>query len=510
MFLRIFVVLFFCTLSVGQCQHWLGYSSSNYAGTNGLFLNPAAVVDSRFKLYVNLAGNDFFAVNNYIAYNAPYSILGLMTNTVSNKYRNERGLIIWKDAYYQENLNGKPKHLHAGGDVRGPSLMYSFKNRKYAIGLTTRGRYQLDMTNVSEEIARVIRYGTDPPELQNVPYKNQSATLTNNGFLELGLTFGAVLKDEDEDFWKVGITAKRLIGMTNTHASMFETDYTIVPVPNAPEREVIKAQRLNGYYGYTTDDALNFKPTPSWLFGNSPAGSGWGLDLGVVYEYRPDIQDFKINTGKAGQRISDPNKNKYKFKVSAAITDIGAIRYKNPSTVRQMDVSRQDVTFSYASFDQQNSINKALGALNYTLSIRADESFRAFTVGLPTAFNVSFDYLYKKNWYINTRWVQRLGGYDNINVKAQSVLAITPRYERKWLEVAIPVSVFDNYSNFAVGLGLRIGPLVLGSDNLGGLLSIGQTRGLDFYFNLYAPLFHAKPKDPNKCWYQPYEKRKTK
>ena len=217
-----------------------------------------------------------------------------------------------------------------------------------------------------------------------------------------------------------------------------------------------------------------------------------------------------MNTGKAGQRIADPNQNKYKFRVAIAITDIGSIKYKNPSTVKQMDTNRENITFSYASFDQQNSISKALGALNYTLSIQADESFRPFTIGLPTAFNVSFDYLYKKNWYINSRWVQRLGSYDGINIKAQSVLAVTPRYERKWFEVAVPVSVFDNYSNFAVGLGLRAGPLVLGSDNLGGLLSIGKTRGLDFYFNFYAPIFHAKPKNPNKCWYQPYEKRKKK
>jgi Family of unknown function (DUF5723) len=510
MFLRIFVFVFFCTASIGQCQHWLGYSSSNFAGTNSLFLNPAAVVDSRFKLYVNLAGNDFFTVNNYITYNAPYSILGLLTNTVSNKYRSERGLIIWKDSYYAETLNGKPKHLHAGGDVRGPSLMYSFKNRKYAIGLTTRGRYQLDMTNVSEETARVIRYGTDPIELQNVPFKNQSAMLTNNGFLEMGLTFGAVLKDDDEDFWKVGISVKRLVGLTNTHASLFDTDYTIVPVPNVPDREIIEAERLNGYYGYTTDEGLNFKPTPSWLFGSAPAGSGWGFDLGVVYEYRPDIHGFMMNMGKPGRRASDPNQNKYKYRISAAITDIGVIQYKNSDLVRQIDVNRENITFSYASFDAQNTISKATKALNYTLSVRAYENQKAFTIGLPTAFNVSFDYLLKKNWYVNTRVVQRLGSYDNINVKAQSVLAVTPRYERKWFEVAVPVSIFDNYSNFAVGLGARLGPLVVGSDNLGGLLSIGKPRGLDFYFNLYLPIFHAKPQNPNKCFYPPYEKVKKK
>lgn len=487
-------------------QHWLGLSSSNYAGTNALYLNPAHAADSRHKLYINLIGNDFFLINNYLRFDAPYSFLGLITNTVPKKYRSERGLIIWRESYYAERLNGKPKHLHTGGDLRGPSFLYSFNNNRFAIGLTSRGRYYLNMTNVSEETARVIRFGTDLEELQKKPFNNQTATLTTNGFIELGATFGAVIADYDEHFLKVGTSIKRLVGVYNVHADMKNTNYEILVESLTPNREFILAPRVQATYGYTTEEAFsNISPSPSFLFGNKSAGGGWGLDIGVVYEYRPDFHKFK--RGKpTGGREPDPNKNKYKFRISAAINDIGAIRYKNLNYVRQLDIDQSNVTFSYRDFSNLQGSNSAITAVNRALNVRPADNPRAFTIGLPTAANVSFDYHHKGNWYINGLVIQSLRGSNNIDIKTQSLLAVTPRYETRWFEVATPVALIDNYRVFTVGLAARIGPLILGTDHLGGMLDIGKPQGLDFYFGLYAPFFHRKPKDPNKCWYQPYEK----
>jgi Family of unknown function (DUF5723) len=510
MIYRCFVaLLFYFGLPLGlYAQHWLGLSSSNYAGTNALYLNPAHAADSRFKTYVNVVGNDFFVINNYLSYTAPYSFLGLITNTVSDKYRSERGLIVWKDSYYAEKLNGKLKSLHMGGDVRGPSVQYAFNQNRMAIALTTRGRYLGSLTNVTEPLARLIRYGTDLKELQNVPFTDQRGTFNTNGYAELGATFGAVLADNEEDFWKVGITVKRLIGLYNSHVQIQQADYQVLVESNNPEREFIFAKPLQATYGYTTEDAYrNFRPTPQWLFGNQSAGGGWGVDVGVVYEYRPDAHKFK-QTMPRGGRQSDPNKNKYKYRISAAITDLGAIRYRNPNYVRQVDINRDvlsPVTFSNVFYDKAGLFGAA-DATNRTLNIIATDYARAFTIGLPTSANVSFDYYHTKNWYINAIWVQGLRGSRAFDIKPQSVLAVTPRYETRWIEVATPVALLNNYQNFTIGLAARVGPVVVGTDHLGGLINIGDPRGLDFYFALYAPFFHRKPDDPNKCWVQPYEK----
>lgn len=489
-----------------QAQHWLGLSSSNYAGTNALFLNPAHAADSRHKLYVNLVGNDFFLINNYLRYDAPYSFLSLITNSVSKKYRSERGLIIWRDTYYAERLNGQPKHFHMGGDLRGPSFLYSFKNNRFAVALTSRGRYLLNMTNVSEETARVIRYGTDLVELQNKRYANQTAKLSTNGYIELGATLGAVLMDYDEDFLKIGVTVKRAVGVYNVHAGLENSTYRILVESLNREREFILSTQLQGKYGYTTDEAFNnISPSPGFLFGKQSAGAGWGFDIGAVYEYRPDFGKFR-RTAPRGGKEPDPNKNKYKFRISAALNDVGAIRYKNLNYVREIDVNRPSANFNYRFFDKANTGSKAVGAVNNSLQINPELNARAFTVGLPTSANVSFDYHHKGNLYVNALLVQGLRGGNNLDIKPQSVLAVTPRYETRWIEVAMPLSLIDNYRVFAVGVAARVGPVIIGTDHLGGLIDIGKPQGLDFYFGLYAPFFHRKPKDPNKCWYMPYER----
>jgi hypothetical protein len=314
--------------------------------------------------------------------------------------------------------------------------------------------------------------------------------------------------DNDEDFLKIGVTVKRAVGVYNVHANLENSTYRILIDNLNREREYISAPLLQAKYGYTTDDAFtNISPSPGFLFGKQSAGAGWGFDIGVVYEYRPDFGKFQRNAPRGGKE-PDPNRNKYKFRISAALTDVGAIHYKNLNYVREIDVNKTTTQqFSERYFDKANTSSKALNALNLSLQVNPDQNARAFTVGLPTAANVSFDYHHTKNWYVNALLVQSLRGNNNLDIKPQSVLAVTPRYETRWIEVAMPLSMIDNYRVFAVGLAARLGPVIIGTDHLGGIIDIGRPQGLDFYFGLYAPFFHRKPKDPNKCWYMPYEKR---
>jgi hypothetical protein len=88
---------------ISQAQQWLGIANSNYAGTNAIYVNPANVTDSRYKFYLNIAANDAFATNSYFGWNAPYSYLSMFTNSVSDTYRNAKGVIVYKDEYLTPN-----------------------------------------------------------------------------------------------------------------------------------------------------------------------------------------------------------------------------------------------------------------------------------------------------------------------------------------------------------------------------------------------------------------------
>ena len=107
------------------------------------------------------------------------------------------------------------------------------------------------------------------------------------------------------------------------------------------------------------------------------------------------------------------------------------------------------------------------------------------TYKLPTTVNVSFDYNIDGNLYIGA-----MGGYAlNKGKKAggkthkNNYLLVTPRYEGKIFGAYLPVG-FNELSGFNAGIGLRMGPLTLGSGSILSTLMKGETKSANFYLSL--------------------------
>src|SRR5690606_10344900 len=129
-------------------------------------------------------------------------------------------------------------------------------------------------------------------------------------------------------------------------------------------------------------------------------GSGFGVDLGLTYEYRPDADKHKLNSG--GNEIEDREKNKYKFRVSGSLLDIGSVKYKGDKgqvnaykikTFNQIEWGSLDTLASYLE-DYESSPNRsglvtADSAIGYVFGF--DEQLHEFKTNLPTAININFD-----------------------------------------------------------------------------------------------------------------------
>jgi hypothetical protein len=87
----------------GLSQHMPGVAMGNFAGTNALVSQPRICCRQPLQLYVNVVGSQFYTANNHVKYEAPYSFLSLITNTVSDEYRNERGVLQFPRSYLGEN-----------------------------------------------------------------------------------------------------------------------------------------------------------------------------------------------------------------------------------------------------------------------------------------------------------------------------------------------------------------------------------------------------------------------
>jgi hypothetical protein len=485
--------------TIGFSQHLQGIAMGNYSGTQALYHNPAFVADSRYSVYVNLVGTQFYTANSGVRYNAPYSFLGLITNQVSNEYRNEKGAVLFPRAYLKERLNGRDKWLNAGGDFRLPSVMFGLFKNKVGVGLSTRVRYYINASGITEPLARLLSKTTREPALQNESFQNQSGKLNANGIGELAITLGGVAIDNETDFLKVGVTIKRLIGLYTANVEVKNSSYTIQPDPAwANRRQLIVADQLNVKYSITRDEAFqNIKPTIPWLLGNEAAGSGWGFDLGAVYEYRPDINKYSYT--EKGERRKDDSKNKYLYRIAVSLTDVGRVRFRNPNYLLQQEVSTSNKILRYDDFQKLMGSEGAFDAVNKALGVSGSQAAH-FSSILPMAFQASADYNIKPNVYVNALWVQNLIPQSAFGMKSESMLSVTPRYEHKWYEISVPVSLMNRYGSPAIGLAGRAGPLWIGTDHLTGLLNMGNPKAFNLYFGISAGLFRRPPDLANKCW----------
>ncbi len=509
---KFFCFLLFLILSPQiYAQQWLGISGSNYAGTNSVYNNPANLADSRYKLYINLVGNDLFFANNYVGWNAPYSVLQLLTNTAAQEYRNSKNVIIFKNAYYDINKGGEPFHANLLDDLRGPSAMFTI-NDKHSVGFLTRVRTITNFNGVSEPLAELIRLGTDTLSLKNQPYNLSGMNLNINSYAEIGLSYGQVLKDEDEDFIKVGITIKRLIGIYSSHINIQEADFVIVDdpadlsLPPNRKKQILKINTLKADYGYTTEGSYkNVNASFAWGLGNQSAGSGWGVDLGIVYEYRPDNRKY-IYRQKGVVKL-DPSKNKYEFRIGISLLDIGGITYNNPNYVRNWQVDVANKTFNSSDVSMVNGSDDAYKRINQNFGLDDLNGQNNFSTGLPSSFQINLDYHIQDKFYVNSLWVQGLRGSQSIGMKMPSSLSVTPRWEGKWFEIAMPLVLFDNYNAFTFGIAGRMGPLFLGTDNLGSFLNLNRPRSTDVYFGLSIPIFRKPPTLTNACFYEKTDRK---
>ncbi|MFC5408781.1 DUF5723 family protein [Larkinella bovis] len=484
-------------------QYLTGIVNSNYAGTQSLYRHPSEVADSRYRFYLNLATIDFYAANNYVRWVAPFPFVRYLSGTVPAQYRTERGRSIGRTGYLKEKLNGNDKRLTVGGEVRGPSALITLNDR-FGVALSTRARTGVSYRNTSEETARLMLYGTQIAELQRIENTGQHGMANVNGYAELAVTFGAVLVDDDDRFLKAGVTIKREIGFYNAHVRVDDGTHQIVRDPGQPGFQALRIQKFNGVYGYTNQDAFQkMGLSPGWLFGSQSAGGGWGFDLGITYEYRPEIRKYTYR--EQGEVRRDPTKNKYRYRISASLVDIGGVRFKNPQIVNRYPVSVANKLITNTTFVGVKSPDEINNRVVDVLDLPLLDRTTSYRSGLPTALNVSADYKYRENVYVGALWTQSLVSPNAVSMIIPSMLAVVPRWENRWAEVSMPLALQDNYSMFTVGLAVRMGPVFAGTDHLGGLANIGNPRGANFYAGATIPLFRRGPRNPNECFFPPQE-----
>lgn len=442
-------------------QNLLGISTSRYGGTNRLYINPAFAAASPQTIYLNGFVGSVHLNNNFLRYQAPFSLLRLLSGTVPDAYRRPDGSVEFAVDYTKEVLDGKPKNGTLWGEVRGPAILMRTGTRG-AFAVTTRFRAVGQVTGASEGVLSSVRAGLGEGVLLGIPSTNNQFSANTNTYAELGLTYAGTVWEDEGRKLLMGATAKVLLGYNAQHLINRGLDYRIVADPTNTSSAILEVTRLDATLGYTTflqNRTLGLRT----LVSPSSPGRGVGLDLGFTYVSQYDRYSPALQLG-------------------LAVTDVGGLTYRGEE-YGYSNIGDDPVQFTSRDFNDLDGSVGIARRIQQKLTTGRSADRTSFRAGLPTSLNLTLDYQLPQGFGLNVTYLQDVRSVEATAIHQPTLLAVTPRYETRWLSMAVPLAYLNR--GLTAGLSVRVGPAWLGTDNLLGLIgnsTIGiRPRGLDLY-----------------------------
>jgi hypothetical protein len=436
------LIFIFLSIFHSKAQEMLGMVNSNYAGINGTLINPSSMVDSKLYLDISIVTANIFVQNNYIYLDKRnYYFPSFFSKNPNLKVQNNKVTL----DYY----NKRDKFLFANLRVNGPSAMVCIG--RHAFGFYEGVRSAISINHVPYHIAKFIYDGLRYTPQQNINYNMDKLRMAGLLWGEIAFSYAYIFYSENMNFFSGGITVKKEMGIMGIYLNDYGCKY------NVPNDTTLVMNNLKAQYGSTNAHAFN--------------GSGFAFDIGFTYEKKPSESTMQF------KKLCEQKYRDYIYKIGLSFLDIGAINFKNNAT--KYVINNGTTTFvNIQKISSKNSFDEDLlnGFGNQITKTNK------FNLGMPKGVSVQFDYKYRKYWYLNSTLVQGLN-FGNAFVRRPSQISFTPRYERRWFEVNLPLSLYD-YIYPRWGFSVRLFNLTIGTDKFGGLLSFNDFTGLDLYFSL--------------------------
>ena len=447
-------------------QEMIGIANSNYAGTNGVALNPASIVDSKTWLDINIVGVDAYLNNNFVYFDKDqfYFWRNVPSGNVPDPVRRDelkirRGLVQAR--------------------AMGPSFTLGLG--KHGFGFHTGARAIVNLEKVPQNVAVFAFEGLNYDPQHAINYETDPFKINGLAFAEFGLSYATILHSRGINLLTGGLTFNYMIGIMNVSLNSEQLDYNVLNQDDL---------RIDHFTGTTAVAGPAFN-----------SGSGFGFDIGVQYKrLLKSANGYSPNDPKSGCKKID-----YRWKLGASLMDLGMLTFKGARQRNYLNTSTYWRNYSNFKPEGIDGVDAGLStqfALDSATSLQLTPDETTFKAGLPSAGSIQFDYNFGYNVYANFTYIQGFRMMKNNTGLRKSLFSITPRYEHKWFEAALPFSLHDFYQP-QLGLMLRFYSFIIGSDHILALLAPVDTYGMDIYFNLKITLF-----DNPKCL--PKKKRKKK
>lgn len=493
-------------------QNYLGIPQSNYSGVMGTDLNPASFVDGRFAVDVNLFSFNLNAWTNAVAFDTrdmpkwwvksfnvddpntgtyeigganPYNDWILPDSTFMDRY---------VDKFYEENVNTTDKTYGIYSNVQLDVLNFMFHvNRKIAVGATIKSRTILNIDDIDPKLAVLAENELDYNTLWNQTFNERLLSLNMLSWMEYGLVYSQVIKDDGEHFMKGGGKVKWLNGLASAYIHTDNFDYNLF---NSDTSQVLAGDFAYGHSTGILEDQENYQ---KGAFGLPKSASkfGLGLDLGFVYEWRPDWKEYKYDMD-GETNLWRRDKEKYKLRAGLSILDIGGMKFEKGGLSQDFNVNENNL-FDLNVFGDANglvSFDSIVDSLvMYDPDWTPNSDDRTYFMALPTSVSLQFDYHIWKWFYVNATGMISVQNRKNPHrVRRPNQFSVTPSFDQAWFGLHLPLS-YNKYSGFKAGLGTRLGPLTVGVNDFRVLFATGKVRGAGVYAGLRVPVLYGHPSD---------------
>lgn len=472
-------------------QNYLGVHSSNYVGVMGLDNQPASFVDGRFMVDVNLFSANVGAWNNVVKFDTR-DMPGWWTKSFRDETAWMKPDSTFADRYIIDKykLGGKKK-LGTYANTQVDILNFAFHiTPKIALGFGIKARAIMNMEDFSPELVKLAENGFDYSSLFNTQLKDQNINISTLAWKEYKINYGQVLLDKGEHFLKMGVGVKFLQGIASGYLHSKDVNYGF----NNKDTTFLLQGDFSYGYSQNLEEGIDAKDVMS----GSASKLGVGFDLGFVYEWRPDYQDYKYDMdGKTD--IWRQDKNKYKARVGVSFLDIGGMRFVKGGKSRNFSVNESN-PFDLTIFKDAGDIESFDNVLDSLMKndpnwSEKENTGKTYFHNLPTSMSIQAGFQIWKDFNVDITGIFNLiPKKSESRVRIANQITITPSYDWSWVSIHFPIS-YNNFSGFKAGVASRLGPITIGITDFKSLFAKGKINGAEVYAGLRVPILYGAPKD---------------
>jgi hypothetical protein len=450
-----FICIFLVTIPV-LAQESVGFSLSNWGGILAIAQNPANVFSYDLKADIHLFSVSVAADNNYLSLRPGKLLAGEDIRNV-----------------LEPKPNGENASALINAEIIGPSFLIRLSD-KDALAFTAKDRVLVNVDDIPLDAANMLYDIILGAGANNYSFSGEYSSINVNNWLEYACSYGRLLFNRGPHRLRSGITFKLLQGISSYSLTVrnFRSQLEIT-------NHIVNKVTADVAYGHTQN--LTWGNDNNGLL--KKEAMGVGFDVGAVYEYCPSGSTAEKAGNGGSLKSSD-----YQFKIGFAILDLGAIIYQKKlgSHNFNADVDVLDIVV-FESLESQADINAAVNSIAGVIPQSDDPG--KFTMDLPARINAYLDFRICKGIYVNLNPVIALSGgkSDSYRTHLRTTGYFSLRIEKPWVGIFIPGAI-GGLGGFRLGLGFKVGPLLMGSSSILGMLLRGQTNAADVFIGMRIPI----------------------